>query len=103
MDDIKQHFFSRTLWLRIIYMIVFYVVSKVLWMLIMLIAIVQALSNLITGKVIEAVWEFSGGLNAYMLQIFDFLAFRSEEKPFPFSDWPCEKKSEFSTSDEKSE
>lgn len=101
MDDIKQHLFSRALWLRIVYMVIFYVVSKVLWILIMLIAVIQALSNLITGKVIEPVWEFSYGLNAYMLQIFDFLSFRSEDKPFPFADWPSKEKNNFSVSDEE--
>ncbi len=91
MQEIKQNFLSKELWLRIVYMVIFYLVSKVLWLLIILIAVVQALASLVTGKVIEPVWEFTFTLNAYMLQIFDFLTFRSEEKPFPFSDWPAKR------------
>lgn len=88
MSEIKQNLLSTSLWLRIFYMVIFYIVAKVVWLLIMLIAVVQTLSNLVTGKVIQPIWIFSYHLNAYMLQIFDFLIFRCNSKPFPFSDWP---------------
>lgn len=31
---------------------------------------------------------FGRSLGRYLLQISNFLTFASEEKPFPFSDWP---------------
>ena len=87
-NDVKKNLLSRDLWLRIMYMIIFYIVSKIVWMLITLIAVVQIVSSLLSGKVIVPVWEFSHGLNRYILKIIDFITFRSEEKPFPFSEWP---------------
>lgn len=88
MNDIIRNFFSRALWLRILYMIVFYFVSKLVFMLIILITVIQSLSKLITGNVLEPVWKFSQSLNIYILQIMNFLTFHTEEKPFPFSNWP---------------
>ena len=88
MNNIKQHFFSSAMWLRILYMLVFYFVAKLAFMLVVLITILQAITKLVTGHIMESVVEFSQSLNSYILQIINFLTFHTEEKPFPFSDWP---------------
>lgn len=88
MNNIKQNLFSPALWIRILYMIVFYFVSKLAFMLVVLITIIQALYKLITGNILQPAWEFSHSLNSYILQIIDFLTFCTEDKPFPFSNWP---------------
>jgi hypothetical protein len=33
--------------------------------------------------------SFGGALGRYLGQIADFATFRTEELPFPFSDWPA--------------
>ena len=86
--DIKRNLLSPSMWLRMMYMVIFLVVGYLLLHLMIIIAIIQTISNLITGKAIEPIWEFSRGLNQYLLQIMDFLTFRAEERPFPFLDWP---------------
>ena len=87
-DQLKNNFLSTSLWLRIFYMIIFYVVSKVVVFLILLITVVSTLGKLVTGQLIQPIYNFSHGLNLYLLQIIEFLTFRIEDKPFPFSDWP---------------
>ena len=102
--EIKRNLLSPSMWLRIMYMVIFLVVGYLLLHLMIIIAMIQTVSNLITGKSIEPVWVFSRGLNQYLLQIVDFLTFRAEEKPFPFLDWPgYERKKPAVTKDEDGE
>ncbi len=87
-NQLKDRLFSRQLWLRIVYMIIFYIVSRVIAWMIGLCAILQTISRLFTGNLMTPVWDFSANLNAYMMQLIEYLTYRSEEKPFPFMDWP---------------
>lgn len=87
-EKLKSNLMSESLWLRILYMVVFYLVSQVVIMLVAVLAVVQALFGLITGKPNLNLQEFSIGLNRYLYQILCFLTFNRDEKPYPFTDWP---------------
>ena len=56
----------------------------ILWLIIFL----QFLFVLITDKRSENITHVSLGFRNYMVQILDYLTYHSEEKPFPFSDFP---------------
>jgi hypothetical protein len=47
-------------------------------------------SQLITGRTNDKLKTFSRGLTAYFYQLLQFFTYRSDLKPFPFSDWPEE-------------
>lgn len=84
-DNIKQ----PSVWIRILFMIVFVIGSYVLILpLIVILSIGQALFTLFTGKTNENLLYFAATLDLYASQVIKFLTYVSEEKPFPFSDLP---------------
>jgi hypothetical protein len=56
----------------------------VMWVLVT----VQFLFALITGNDNKNLRAFCDSLSQYIFQAIRFLTYNSEEKPFPFSDWP---------------
>lgn len=87
-DELKKNLMSESLWLRIFYMVIFYLVSQVAMMLVAALVVIQTLFALVTKKPNLNLKEFSVGLNHYVCQILCFLTFNSDQKPYPFNDWP---------------
>lgn len=84
-DNIKQ----PSVWIRVLFMVVFGIASYLLLLpLIIILSIAQALFTLITGEPNENLRYFSATLVLYVSQIIRFLTYLSEDKPFPFSDFP---------------
>ncbi|EAT11801.1 DUF4389 domain-containing protein [Bermanella marisrubri] len=83
-DNIK----SESFWLRSLFMVLFFVVYRIVDILVLLVAICQWLYVLLTGDNNASLSRFAGGLAAYVAQIVNYLSYNSEQKPFPFSDWP---------------
>lgn len=82
-DNIKE----RPIWMRILFMIAFAVAaSMIIVPLIFVLSFAQALFVLITGQVNANLKYFSATLSLYVTQLFEFLTFLSDVKPFPFSD-----------------
>lgn len=79
---------SETRWFRLLFMAMFAFVGNVVLMLIFLIAFVQAVHGFITGDANHRLLQLSTGLNQYLYQVTNYLTFNSEQKPYPFSDWP---------------
>jgi hypothetical protein len=79
---------KRSLWLRVLLMILmamaFHLVATVLGVL----ALVQLVLSIVSDGPNERLCRFGQGLGLYLRQVTDFLSFATEETPFPFSDWP---------------
>lgn len=58
--------------------------------LLLFISVFQFLTTLITGTPHNRVLSFGKNLSDYVYQIYLFLTFNSEDRPFPFSPWPGE-------------
>lgn len=56
------------------------------------ITLFQALVYLITGAKLETLDDFATSLSDYIRQIVQFLTMVSDNKPFPFDDFPAIKK-----------
>ena len=83
-DNIK----SESFWLRSLFMVLFLVIYRLVDVLVVLVAISQWLYMLLTGDASSSLSRFAAGLGAYIAQIISYLSYNTEEKPFPFSDWP---------------
>ncbi len=83
-DNIK----SESFWLRSLFMIFFLMVYRIVDLLVLLVALSQWLYMLLTGDSNASLSRFSGGLSQYVAQIIKYLGYHTEQKPFPFSDWP---------------
>ena len=87
-DGLRERLTSRHLWSRALYMVLFMVAYVVAETLLTLTVIFQFVSVLITGSANGPLLKFGLNLSTYIYQIVCFQTFNTEEKPFPFSDWP---------------
>jgi len=79
--------------MRIAYVVLFCIVFSFTDILIAFIAIVQSVLAVASGEPSQTLKRFGAELGIYLKQIADFVSFESEEKPFPFADWPSKEAS----------
>ena len=91
-EEWKENLLKQGKWLRLLWMIgfsfIYYLSMTVLW----IIVLIQFLFVLFTDKRSSNVIKVSQGFRNYMVQILDFITYQSDEKPFPFNDFPKSKK-----------
>ncbi len=79
----------KATWLRGIFMLIFFAVAYYfIILLIAAIALFQFGSVLFTGQLNVWLLSFGRSLSIYSQQIVSFLTYNSEQKPFPFGEWP---------------
>ena len=88
--DIKENVKRRSIWLRLVFMIVLSVAFNVAEIVIFAVVVFQFLASLFTGKPNDQLRRFGRNLACYLQQITIYLTFSTEEKPFPFAPWPDE-------------
>lgn len=88
-NEIVDNITQPSAWIRMLLMAIFAVASYfVLLPLILVLSIAQALFTLITGKGNANIRYVSSTLELYISQLFKFMTYLSEVRPFPFSDLP---------------
>lgn len=87
-DELKENFLSPATWIRAIYMLVFTVIYSIAEILLVAVVIFQFLSRLVFGESNDRLLALGRSLGTFIYQIIQFLTYNSEEKPFPFGDWP---------------
>ena len=87
-EDIKNNLKDRNSWVRGLYVVLFIVFYNIAEIVLMAIVIFQFGHKVITGAVNDKVLAMSKGLSRYIYDVFRYITYESEEKPFPFSDWP---------------
>lgn len=88
---LKENLSSRQVWQRggfILIFALFYGVSKIV---VGAIVLFQFATLLITHEVNGRLAGFSQSLSAYIYQLLQYMMCNSDEKPFPFTDWPASK------------
>lgn len=88
MSDFKNNLTSDAFWLRTLFIVAFFIVYRVSDVVLMLLTVAQWLFQLFTGKVNESLAGFGDSLGRYVQQIVAYLSGASEEKPYPFQEWP---------------
>ncbi|MCG8413260.1 MAG: DUF4389 domain-containing protein [Pseudomonadales bacterium] len=89
LDDLVDNLREPSTWIRVLFMLVF---GLVLYLIIVPITLVlalgQALFSIVTGDENDNLRKFGAAMSLYVHQVLRFLTFNSDEKPFPFSDFP---------------
>ena len=88
--DIKEYVTRRSIWLRLVFMIVLSVAFNVAEIITFAVVVFQFLASLFTGQPNDRLAHFGRNLARYFQQITVYLTFTTEEKPFPFTPWPDE-------------
>ena len=88
MQEFKEKIVSDAFWLKTIFVLLYFVVYRVLDIVLLLVTIGQWLFTLFTGEPNAGLRNFGASLGIYLQQITYFLTSVSDQKPFPFQDWP---------------
>lgn len=88
-EDLKSNLLSSKHWMRLVFMLLFSVILYVASMVVWILVIIQFLFSLITGQDNLKIRQFAYSLSTYIYETLKFLTYSSEEKPFPFADWPA--------------
>ncbi len=87
-EQIKSNLTSSKHWLRLIFMLLFAAILQVASVLMWILVIAQFIFSLITGEDNPNLRKLGHSLSIYIFDTLKFLTYASEEKPFPFADWP---------------
>ena len=87
---IKENITRRSIWLRLVFMVVLSVAFSVAEFVTFAVVAFQFLSSLFTGQPNDRLTRFGRNLARYLQQIIVYMTFATEEKPFPFTPWPDE-------------
>lgn len=85
---VQSHLSNKRTWIRLPYMILFGIIFEIVKFAVFLVAAVQFLFKLFSGDVQPQIRTLGGSLAEYLRQIIEFLAFRTEDKPYPWGAWP---------------
>ena len=85
---IKENASRTDTWIRALFMVIYGVIFCILCGIIGLLVLIQFITKVITGQLIDDLSEFSPKLTDYALQILIFLTFQSDDKPWPFTSTP---------------
>jgi hypothetical protein len=75
-------------WIRLAYMVLFALSVMAARLLVSIVVIVQFALVLIFGRDNENLRNLGQGLGKWVYQAIMFLTFNSDDKPFPFDEWP---------------
>jgi hypothetical protein len=87
-EQMKSRLTSGDVWVRGLYLILFAIAWGLSEVLLTFTVIFQFLTVLFTGSANEPLLRFGQNLSRYHYQIGRFVSFNTEDRPFPFSDWP---------------
>ena len=87
---IEQNVKSRSTWLRLVFMIVFWILNGMTHAVIFAVILLQFFWVLFTSEPNEKLTAFGRSLARYTLEINSYLTYYTNERPFPFDrDWPA--------------
>lgn len=84
----RKTLMSGETWIRLAYMLLFILLLMAARLIITLVVVVQFLVVLVSGSDNENLRNLGQGLGKWVYQCVMFLTFNSDNKPFPFDEWP---------------
>ncbi|MFJ2549378.1 DUF4389 domain-containing protein [Pseudomonas sp. NPDC087612] len=88
MNDSSNQTQRESIILRVLWMLVFLVVWQLAELLLGGLVLVQLIYRLIYGAPSASLMNFGDSLSQFLAQIGRFGSFHSDQKPWPFADWP---------------
>ena len=81
---IEENIKSRSTWLRLLFMVVFYVLATVTSAVLSVVVVLGFFWVLFTGEKNGQLQQAGQVIAAYLYEIIRYLTFNTEDKPFPF-------------------
>ena len=86
-EEVKQSM-TTTTWIRGLYMLLFAFIYSLAEAVVVFICIFQFIVKLARGEISHRWLALSQQVCDFMLQILHYETFKTDVKPFPYSDWP---------------
>jgi hypothetical protein len=87
-EHMKSRLTSSDVWVRGLYMLFFAIAWGLAEVVLSFCVVFQFIGVLFTGSANQRLLRFGQNLSRYHYRIAQFVSFNTEEKPFPFADWP---------------
>jgi hypothetical protein len=87
-DNVKENIKSPDTWLRVLIMLLFVFILHVTEIVLAAVVLLQLLVVIFSGEPNVRLLRFGRDLGTFIYQTVRFLTYNSEERPFPFGDWP---------------
>lgn len=75
-------------WMRVLFVAIFWVVFYLTQLVIAAVVVAQCAFTLISGTPNAQLLSFGDSLSRYVQEILRYITFNSDQRPFPFSDFP---------------
>jgi len=79
---------NKTAWQRVLFTAIFWVIFYVSQIIIAAVVVAQCVFFLIGGQANQQLLTFGENLSRYVHDVLKFVTFNTEQRPFPFSDFP---------------
>ena len=87
-QDLKTNVARGATWLRGLFMLLFAVIFYIAVILLVVIVVFQFLHVLVTAKPMPRLVGFGESFGRFLYQIVRYLTFDTDDRPYPFADWP---------------
>jgi hypothetical protein len=87
-NGLKEKVLMKDKWIRAVFIVFFIIIFELVKIIGFTVAVVQFVFVLITDSANQRLLQFSQKLGLYAAQIIHYISYNTEEKPFPFNDWP---------------
>jgi hypothetical protein len=87
-QDLKTNVTRGAIWLRGLFMLLFAVIFNIVEIMLGAIVVFQFLNVLVTAKPMPRLVGFGESLGRFIYQIVRYLTFDTDDRPYPFADWP---------------
>ena len=88
MEEIETNEREKPGLARALYILLYLIIGRFISMVLFVVAITQFIYTWLSGEPNEKILEFTDGLSEYAKQLVSYVGFNSDEKPWPFGDWP---------------
>lgn len=85
----KRNLTQPDVWLRLVFVLLFAALYSLAELVLAAVVIVQFVVVLATGRRNQRLLRLGHGLSTYAYQVWMFMSFNSEIKPYPFAEWPA--------------
>jgi len=87
-EQLTENIKDKNNWQRLLFMLLFGVFYSITEIVLLIVIVFQFLARLTTASTNARALSFGAQLSTYIYQIFMYLTYNSEERPYPFANWP---------------
>lgn len=85
--ELKKRLGSKMIWQRLLYMLLFVAIFALVGVVLAFLVVVQVILTLLAGGANARLQRLGREFGGYLHRIVSFLAYATEDMPYPFSSW----------------